>query len=385
MIDLCQNGTLMHRYLYMFIRSVIIFLFLSSISLLNNSYIYAGSLSEEAAAYREKGFEAQENSDIDAAISWYQKSVALDMDYAVPHNDLGILYEAKGLIDRAETEYKKALEIDRNYAKAHTNLALLYERKGELEKAAFHWMKRYRLGKPGEIWREEARQRLEKLGLIGVGGKGAMIQPAEEREREYSGTERQAKKNIEEKKKSTIKKPEPGGWTRLGSKAREKTTIETKTKQVEEARKSALQEEIQESLRLAEERLREERMQQKTGEENLESVKKNVSRKVAEIKTSRSKKESLTSKPNSKTKASYSKARSYYRKGEYSRALDTIRIAKMEYPDDTALLELEQIVKDKMKEERIEDHYNEGILLYHQNDYAGAREQFETILDMLPE
>jgi len=65
--------------------------------------------------------------------------------------------------------------------------------------------------------------------------------------------------------------------------------------------------------------------------------------------------------------------------------LDTIRIAKREYPDDLSLLDLEETVKDKMKEERIEDHYNKGILLYQQNDYTGAKEEFETILDMLPE
>ena len=200
MIDLCQNETLMDKYLYIFIKSIILFFLLSSISLLNSGYIYAGSLSEEAVSYRVEGFKAQDSGDIDTAISYYQKSAALDPNYATPHNDLGILYEAKGLLDRAELEYQKALAIDRNYAKAHTNLALLYERKGELEKAAFHWMKRYRLGEPGETWKEEARQRLEKLGLIGSRSKGAGIQPTKKREREPGYAKGQAKKNIQEEK-----------------------------------------------------------------------------------------------------------------------------------------------------------------------------------------
>ena len=381
MIDLCQNETLMDKYLYIFIKSIILFFFLSSISLLNSGYIYAGSLSEEAVSYRVEGFKAQDSGDIDTAISYYQKSAALDPNYATPHNDLGILYEAKGLLDRAESEYQKALAIDKNYAKAHTNLALLYERKGELEKAAFHWMKRYRLGEPGDMWKEEARQRLEKLGLIGSGSKDARIQPAKERKRKSD-------------KELIVKKSEPKSWTRLGSKGKKETTtkkkapekqqVEEKFQKIEDARKFALQEEIQESLRLAEERLRKERTQEESGG-NLETIKKDVSEKVSKAKTSRSEKNILISKPNPKTKVYYSKAYSYYKKGEYSHALDTIRIAKREYPDDLSLLELEETVKDKMKEERIEDHYNKGILLYQQNDRAGAKEEFETILDMLPE
>jgi len=382
MIDLCQKEGLMGKYLYIFIRVAIIFFLISSISLLNNRYIYAGSFSEEAVSYREEGFKAQDIGDIDTAISYYQKAAELDLNYATPHNDLGILYEAKGLLDRAESEYQKALTIDRSYAKAHTNLALLYERKGELEKAAFHWMKRYRLGEPGDTWKEEARQRLEKLGLLGSRSKSAKIKPARERESSY--TKSRAKKNIQKEKKDiTVKKPESKGWTRLGSKPKAERKTK-RTERVETARKSALQTEIQKSLRLAEERLKRER-DKKRGGANIESIKKDASEKIPEAKTSRPKKEIQIPKSSPKAKAYYSKANSYYKKGEYSHALDTIRIAKRTYPDDLALLELEEIVKDKMKEERIEDHYNKGILLYHQNDHAGAREEFETILDMVPE
>ncbi len=167
----------------------IIFIIFISICLIDIKYIYARVvLSDEAVSYRNKGYEAQQNGDIDTAISWYQKSAGLDPKYAAPHNDLGILFETKGWLDRAEAEYKKALAIDSNYGKAHTNIALLYERKGEKEKAAFHWMKRYKLGRSGDPWTEEALTRLKKLDLLG------------------DATENQLKKDKERQKEQDLKK-----------------------------------------------------------------------------------------------------------------------------------------------------------------------------------
>ena len=128
--------------------------------------VYAVGLDSEASSYRNNGYLAQERGDIDEAISWYQKSISMNPNYATPHNDLGILFEVKGWPDRAESSYQKALAIEPEYANAHTNLALLYEKQGELEKAAFHWMKRYKLGKRDDPWTEEARQRLDKLELL---------------------------------------------------------------------------------------------------------------------------------------------------------------------------------------------------------------------------
>lgn len=130
------------------------------------NYIYPWTLSSEAMVYRENGYKAQEIGDIDSAITWYQKACQLDANYASPHNDLGILYESKGWLDRAEMEYRKALAIDPNHGRSYTNLALIYERKGDLEKSAFYWMRRYKLGNPGDYWTDEARKRLEKLGLV---------------------------------------------------------------------------------------------------------------------------------------------------------------------------------------------------------------------------
>ncbi|MFC1623781.1 hypothetical protein ACFL28_00470 [Candidatus Omnitrophota bacterium] len=86
-----------------------------------------------------------------------------------------------------------------------------------------------------------------------------------------------------------------------------------------------------------------------------------------------------------KTGKDYNKARNYYRRGEYSRALDVIRTAKRKNPEDKSLLDLEEEIKNKMKEERIEDYYNEGMIHYRKDDFSGAKKEFEAILNILPE
>ena len=379
--------------------------FLAHIFFINIPNISAAiSLRDEAVSYREKGYEVQKTGDIDAAMVWYQKAVELDPEYAAPHNDLGILFETKGWLDRAEAEYQKSIILDPGYGKAHTNLALLYERKGELEKAAFHWMRRYKLGAPGDAWTGEARQRLEKLGLIDAKDIARKALPAKEQEDIESSVESE-KKDVEgwtrlgsEKKEAAKKKPEKKKKVeRVRPKPKKKEVAEElkpkkrrveKPKEPEKAKKdkwsmlgstkkkedgkkiakktrlSDLDKELRESLRLAEERLKKEK-HVKQGTAKKKTVKK--------IDVS------------SGSRSHYAKAENYYKKGEYSRALDIIRTAKKDYPDDEALLELEQTIKNKMKEERIEDHYYEGLMRYDQEDYTGARKEFEAILDILPE
>ncbi|MBU3911792.1 MAG: tetratricopeptide repeat protein [Candidatus Omnitrophica bacterium] len=342
--------------------SISTLIFIALIYVINTKYIYAGEIKGDAESYRVQGYNAQQVGEIDEAISWYQKSASLDPNYAAPHNDLGILFEAKGWLDRAETEYQKAVAIDGNYANAHTNLALLYERKGELEKAAFHWMRRYKLGSPQDPWTQEAEQRLVKLGLL---------------EKQAVSKKRPAVRDRKKKTKKPvgIKKTKDASdeWTLLGSKDEDprKTGLKKTTerrKQAVSSKKSSLDRELQESLRLAEERLSRER-----GKKTPAVVTEN--------------KKPITKEPESgpSAKSYYVNANSYFAKGEYSRALDVIRSAKREYPDDASLLSLEESVKKKMKEERIKDLYDEGLMRYRENNFSGARKEFEAILNILPE
>ena len=82
---------------------------------------------------------------------------------------------------------------------------------------------------------------------------------------------------------------------------------------------------------------------------------------------------------------SYNKAKDYYNQGEYAKALDVIRIANQKSGGNKQLSELEEEIKFKMKEARIEDYYKEGMIHYRQRDFAGAKKEFEAMLSILPE
>ncbi len=292
---------------------------------LNIAYIYAGQavgIAGDAETYRTKGYEAQQRGDIDTAIEWYQKAANLMPEYASPHNDLGVLFETKGWLDKAEAEYEKALAIDPGYKEVHTNLALLYERKGELEKAAFHWMKRYKLGSPDDPWAQEAKTRLEKLGLLNKTEEGKpkteQQAPLEESNGKLVKKEISVRKNLEKKQESEPMVKKNPGWTRIGSDKNKKQTkvskIETdKNQEQTKASKTnkAINAELKESLRMAEERLKKE----KAAKQNTA-----VTKKEAEVKTALA--------LGNETSTSYNKAKDYYNKGEYAKALDIIRLAK---------------------------------------------------------
>jgi len=342
------------------IPGTICFIIFFSLLFLNISYIYAAkpvTLASDAETYRTNGYNAQQRGDIDTAIEWYQKAASIKPDYASPHNDLGVLFEIKGWIDRAEAEYNKALAIDPNYKEVYANLALLYERKGELEKAAFHWMKRYKLGSPKDPWTKEAKSRLEKLGLL---DKTKDVSTETEQQTTIERQIEKEKPDAEDskpevKKNNKSKRKKESEWTKIGSE--DKKPVKKKSYKS----KSSMDSELQRSLMLAEERLKQESASAAKGDAGTRSA------------------------SNSELNSSYNRAKDCYNRGEYAKALDIIRIAKQDFADNKLLLDLEEEIKFKMKEARIEDYYKEGMIHYRQKDFAGARKEFEAILSILPE
>ncbi len=123
------------------------------------------SLKAQARDYREEGLKAQDTGDLDSAMKLYQKAIELDPAYPVAYNDLGVIYESKGMDERALESYLKALKIDPYYLSAYTNLALFYEGKRQFSKAAYCWNKRAELGITDDPWTQMARQRLEDIRL----------------------------------------------------------------------------------------------------------------------------------------------------------------------------------------------------------------------------
>jgi hypothetical protein len=74
-------------------------------------------------------------SKLDEAMACFQHAVHLQPDYALAHNNLGIIQRERGDLDEAVRSFQKAVEITPNCAKAHSNLAVALRDRGELDRA----------------------------------------------------------------------------------------------------------------------------------------------------------------------------------------------------------------------------------------------------------
>ncbi|MFA4988825.1 MAG: tetratricopeptide repeat protein [Candidatus Omnitrophota bacterium] len=122
--------------------------------------------SNQAREYREEGMKNQLMGNLPAAMSLYQKAIALDPTYAVAYNDLGVIYEAAGYPERAKESYFKAIRVDPGYLSAYTNIALLYEEQRDLDRAAFYWAKRAELGGLDDPWTQKAASRFKDIRAV---------------------------------------------------------------------------------------------------------------------------------------------------------------------------------------------------------------------------
>ena len=69
-------------------------------------------------------------------------------DGAIPHNELGNAYAAKGSIDEAMEHYRMALTLKPHHAEAYNNLGLAYSSKGDTDSAIAYYQEALRL-RPG--------------------------------------------------------------------------------------------------------------------------------------------------------------------------------------------------------------------------------------------
>jgi len=76
-----------------------------------------------------------DKGEVDEAIAWYKKAIALDPKYAQAHNDLGVALWNKGQWAEAIACCQKAIELDPKLAMAHFNLGIALADKGQLDKA----------------------------------------------------------------------------------------------------------------------------------------------------------------------------------------------------------------------------------------------------------
>ncbi|MCM8778657.1 MAG: tetratricopeptide repeat protein [Candidatus Omnitrophica bacterium] len=117
--------------------------------------------SEEVKNYRKIAYSAYQEGDWDKAYQFFKKAILLAPDNPISHNDLGVIYEIRGLKELAIKEYLEAINLNPHYPAPYMNLALLYNDLGEREKAIFYLKERLKRGKKNDPWYKKARALLE--------------------------------------------------------------------------------------------------------------------------------------------------------------------------------------------------------------------------------
>ena len=79
---------------------------------------------------------------LDLAEQAFKQAIASNNKDAVAHNHLGILQRQKGQFNEARTHYQRSLAIDSDYASAHLNLGILFDiYLQDLKQALRHYQK----------------------------------------------------------------------------------------------------------------------------------------------------------------------------------------------------------------------------------------------------
>ena len=110
----------------------------------------------------EKGLIAQQENNLDLAISEYLKSLEANPAAPVVCTNLGFAYLDKKQPDRAFEYFMKAINLQASAAEAHYGLALIYKEKKITDKAIEHFEKYCELEPDGYFYRT-AREQIQEL------------------------------------------------------------------------------------------------------------------------------------------------------------------------------------------------------------------------------
>ncbi len=74
-------------------------------------------------------------SDVENAMKYFLKSLALDTRYHLAWNALGLAHSMRGRLEESAKSYLKCLEIDPQFTEARNNLGTVYQEMNQLDKA----------------------------------------------------------------------------------------------------------------------------------------------------------------------------------------------------------------------------------------------------------
>ena len=80
-------------------------------------------------------------ANIDTAIGYFVKALALDTRYYLAWNAIGLAQSLKGKLAEAASAYEKCLEVSPDFTEAHNNLGTIYQELNQLDKAEAEFQK----------------------------------------------------------------------------------------------------------------------------------------------------------------------------------------------------------------------------------------------------
>ena len=126
--------------------------------------VSADSTKDLAEKYRNAGYDLQKKGDLNGALKFYTKAIALGgATNPVLLNDVGILYEQLGIVGKAEQHYLQAIQQDSHYLPAYSNLAYLYLNAGYPDRAFIYFRKRYEMADLNDPWGQKAKEEMLKI------------------------------------------------------------------------------------------------------------------------------------------------------------------------------------------------------------------------------
>jgi len=95
--------------------------------------------SNDADQYARLAMACHQRGELDQAIGYYQKLLAIKPGFAQVHYNLGIAFSALGRLDEAVASYRQAIACKPDYAAAYNNLGVALKAQGQPEVAAAHY------------------------------------------------------------------------------------------------------------------------------------------------------------------------------------------------------------------------------------------------------
>ena len=102
-------------------------------------------MSESAEDFFRRAYEAQMAGELEAAITLYQKSIALNPT-AEAHTFLGWTYSFQGRLDEATEQCMRAIEVDPDFGNPYNDIGCYLMQQGKLEEA-IPWLERAKQAK----------------------------------------------------------------------------------------------------------------------------------------------------------------------------------------------------------------------------------------------